>query len=398
MTAVGTQASGYRWLILLVCLVSCGMYYFSRESIPPLITKIQSVFSVSAGTAGLLVSAIVIPGVLMAIPAGFLINKYGFRLMGSLAMVCVALGSLVIVLSTNFISMLCGGVIMGLSSCFLTIGTAAIIPHWFKSRELGFAMGIYSIVYPLSTIIAFTVGPLMREFISWQSPFYLSIIGATLCGIFFFVLVKDRGLIIKSNVSSKSTAEEIVKNTAAWKVGLLWLFYSMASGAFVTWSPTLLSTFKDFNILGASSISSLYMVSTLLFIPVYGWISDKSGHRKPIMVAGLLGMASSILALIYLNDLPLIFIILLVGAFASAVPALAFASMAETMPPEKSGLGFGMMSFWNRTATVVVAPLVGFLLDTTQSIHTFACIALFAVLSATLALTLRKKPKPASSI
>jgi MFS family permease len=160
----------------------------------------------------------------------------------------------------------------------------------------------------------------------------------------------------------------------------------------------LLSTFKDFNILGASSISSLYMVSTLLFIPVYGWISDKSGHRKPIMVAGLLGMASSILALIYLNNLPLIFIILIIGAFASAVPALAFASMAETMPPEKSGLGFGMMSFWNRTATVVVAPFVGFLLDTTQSIHTFACISLFAVLSATLALTLRKKPKPASSI
>ena len=387
------QASNHRWIVLGVCLISCGMYYFSLESIPPLITKIQSVFGVGAGTAGLLVSSIVIPGVLMAIPAGFLINKYGFRIMGFLSMVCVSLGALIMVLSTDFISMLFGGVIMGLSSCFLTIGTAALIPRYFKRRELGFAMGIFSIVYPLSTIIAFTVGPLMRQSIGWQSPFYLSIVGAVLCGIFFFAIVKNTGLIIKSNVSTKSAAEEIIKNRAAWKVGLLWFFFSMASAAFVTWTPTMLLTFKSFNFISASFISSLYMVSTLLFIPFYGWASDKSGHRKPIMVAGLLGMASGVLVLVYLNNLPLILVILIIGVFASAVPPIALASMAETMPPEKSSIGFGLMSFWNRTATVIVAPLIGFLFDTTQSIHSFASIAIFVVISATFALTLKKMPQ-----
>jgi MFS family permease len=390
---VGAHASNNRWTVLLVCLTCCGMYYFSLESIPPLITKIQSVFSVGAGTAGLLVSSIVIPGVLMAIPAGFLINKYGFRFMGFIAMVCVSLGSLVMVLSTSFLSMLFGGVIMGLSSCFLTVGTAAIIPHWFKRKELGLAMAIFSIVYPLSTIIAFIVGPLMRQSVGWQSPFYISILGAILCGISFFAIVKNTGLIVKSNVSNKSAAKEILQNRAAWKVGLLWLFFSMASSAFVTWTPTLLLTFKNFDFISASSISSLYMVSILFFIPIFGWVSDKIGTRKPIMIGGLFGMASGVLALIYLNDLPLMLIIGIVGVFASAVPPLALASMAETMPPEKSGIGFGMMSFWNRIATVIVAPLVGFLLDTTQSIHSFASISIFAIFAATFALTLRKIPQ-----
>ncbi|MCL5949859.1 MAG: MFS transporter [Candidatus Bathyarchaeota archaeon] len=379
-------------MILSVCLISCGIYYFSLQSIPPLLTTIESVFSVGAGTAGLLISFIVFPGVLMAIPAGFLICKYGFRTMGFLSIVCVSLGSLIIAISTSFFSVLCGGVIMGLSSCFLTIGTASIIPHWFKSRELGLAMGIFSIGFPLATIIAFLIGPLMHQYLGWQSPFYLSTIGAILCGIFFLAIVKDTRLIIESRVSNKSYVKEFVKNKAAWKIGLIWLFYSMASSAFVTWTPTLLLTYKSLNIVSASSLSSLYMVSILLFIPLYGWVSDKYGKRKPIMVAGLFGMTCGVLTLIFVNGLPLIPIVLIIGAFASAVPPLAFALMAETMPLEKSGIGFGMMSFWNRTATVVVAPLIGFLLDATHSMtYSFVCISVFAVLSATLTLTSRQK-------
>lgn len=190
MTAEDTKVSKYRWVILAVCLISCGIYYFSLQSIPPLLTKIQSVFNVGAGTAGLLISFTVIPGLIMALPAGFLINKYHFRTMGVLAIVCVSLGSFIISISQGFLSAACGAVIMGLGSCFLTIGTAAIIPHWFKRKELGFAMGIYSIIFPLATIIAFLISPLMQQTLGWQSPFYLSTIGSIVCIFFFLSTIK----------------------------------------------------------------------------------------------------------------------------------------------------------------------------------------------------------------
>ncbi len=389
-----TYLSNYRWVVLAVCLISCGMYYFSLQSIPPLLTNIESAFSVGAGTAGLLISFTVIPGLLMALPAGFLINKYHFRTMGFLAMVCVSLGSLIISSSQVFLFAAFGAVIMGLGSCFLTIGTAAIIPHWFKKNELGFAMGIYSIVFPLATIIAFLISPFMQQSLGWQSPFYLSTIGSIVCGVFFLLIIKETGLSIKSQSSNskKSTVEEVIKNKAALKIGLIWLLYNMASAAFVTWTPTLLFTYKNLNILSASSISSLYMVATLFLIPVYGWAADKYRKRKTILFTGLIGLAFSVPALTYLDGVYLVPAVILVGVFASAVPAQALALMAETMPLEKSGIGFGMMSFWNRTATVIVAPLVGFLLDATQSmVQSFVCISVFAVLSAALTLTLRLK-------
>lgn len=125
-------------------------------------------------------------------------------------------------------------------------------------------------------------------------------------------------------------------------------------------------------------------------MPLYGWVADKRGKRKTIITVGLIGMACSVPTLIYLNGLLLIPAVIIVGVFASAIPPQALALMAEAMPLEKSGIGFGLMSFWNRTATVIVAPLVGFLLDATQSmVESFVCISAFAVLSATVTLTAR---------
>jgi len=297
-------------------------------------------------------------------------------------------------LSQGFLSAAFGAVIMGLGSCFLTFGTASIIPHWFQRKELGFAMGIYSITFltfPLATIIAFIVSPLMQQSLGWQSPFYLSTIGSIVCGT-FFLSIRGTGLTIESPARTKTSFKEVMKNSAALKVGLIWLLYNLASAGFVTWTPTLLFTYKDLNLLSASSLSSLYMVVTMFLIPVYGWAADKYRKRKTILAIGLVGMACSVPSLIYLNGLMLIPVIIFVGVFASAIPAQALALMGETMPLEKSGIGFGMMSFWNRTATVVVAPLVGFLLDATQSmVQSFVCISIFAVLSASFTLTLRQK-------
>lgn len=391
MTAEAAHAnvSSYRWVILAVCLISCGIYYFSLQSIPPLLPKIQSSFNIGSGTAGLLISFTVIPGLLMALPAGFLINKYHFQTMGFLAMVCVSIGSFVFAVSPNFVSAACGAVIMGLGSCFLTIGTAALISQCFERKELGLAMGIYSIIFPLATVIAFIISPFIQQSLGLQSPFYLSTIGSIICGAFFLLLIRNTKVIVRSQASKGSTFEEVKKN-AAWKVGLIWLLYNMASAAFVTWAPTLLFTYKSLNLVSASSISSLYMVATMFLIPIYGWASDKYRKRKNILIAGLIGMSCTVPLLIYLNGVLLIPAVILVGVFASAVPAQALALMAEALPPEKSGVGFGLMSFCNRTATVIAAPLVGFLLDATQSMaQSFVCISAFAVLSAALTLTSR---------
>jgi hypothetical protein len=64
------------------------------------------------------------------------------------------------------------------------------------------------------------------------------------------------------------------------------------------------------------------------------------------------------------------------------------------MPLKQVGLGFGMMPFWNRIATVIAAPLVGLFLQTIQSITlTWVFISAFALVGAGFAsFSFTKKP------
>jgi MFS family permease len=375
------------------------MYYFALQSMPPLMNRIQSVFAVDSATAGLLMSVVVIPGVILALPAGLLVNKYGFRRIGFLALTSVALGSLITAVATTFSLALLGRFVMGFGSCFLTIGTATIIPQWFQRKELGTAMGIYSIGVPIATIAAFFAVPLLEQSFGWQSPFYFGAVGGIGCAVFFVAAIKEKHA--KSEVEETDSVgiRQNLRNREVWKIGLIWLFFSIASSGFVTWTPSLFLTFKGLTPVHASVLSSMYMVSSLFFIPFYGWVSDRRGSRKPFLLAGLFGTAASIYALSFLQGAGLIVGVLVVGATAGAIPALALALMAQTVSVKHAGLGFGMMSFWNRTATIIEAPLIGYFLQISQSMSfTLMCLSSFALVAAALTLTTHTKRIQAHTI
>ncbi len=387
-----TAASSYRWVILFASLLSCDMYYFALQSMPPLMNRIQSVFAVDSATAGLLMSVVVIPGVILALPAGLLVNKYGFRRIGFLALTSVALGSLITAVATTFSLALLGRFVMGFGSCFLTIGTATIIPQWFQRKELGTAMGIYSIGVPIATIAAFFAVPLLEQSFGWQSPFYFGAVGGIGCAVFFAATIRDKHIPSEPNQTDLTGIRQNLKNREMWKIGLIWLSFSIASSGFVTWTPSLFLTFKGLTPVYASIISSMYMASSIFFIPFYGWLSDRKGSRKPFVIAGLFATAASIYALSFLKGTGLVVGVLVVGASAGAIPALAFVLMAQTVPVRQAGLGFGMMSFWNRTATIIEGPLIGYFLQMSESMgFTLLCLSSFAIIAGTLALNTHTK-------
>ncbi len=358
----------YRWLMLFICLLACDIYYFALQSVPPLLYRFESIFTIDKATAGLLMSIVVIPGIILALPAGLLISKYGFRKIGTLALISVALGSLITAFSTNFSLALLGRLTVGFGSCFLTIGTATIIPQWFKKNELGLAMGIYCIGSPAATIVAFFIVPLAAEWLGWQSPFYLGGIAGLIFATLFAVILKDAH--IKSTMANTKLSDIRRSLTGnVLRVSLMWFLFSVASSSFVTWTPNLLLNFKELNPLFASMISSLYMVSSIFFVPFYGLISDRFTDRRRFIIAGLIATAISMYLFSYLQGSTLIAGMLFIGASAGIIPALAFVLMAQALPSQHIGVGFGIMSFSNRIATVIGAPLIGFVLQTTQSMN-----------------------------
>jgi len=393
MTAVENQQpmSRYRWAVLFASVLAFIMFAYALQSVPPLLEQFQSIFGINAATAGLLMSMAVIPGIILALPAGILIGKYSFRKIGFLSTLLIAVGSLIMALASSFSVALLARFIVGLGGGLLSVGTPSIVPQWFEHKEMGKAMSVYAVGMPVGTAAAFFSAPVLAQSFGWQSLFYVGALVSTLIAIFFWVIVRD-GPLKGISTAKLSDAWQALRNREIWKVSLVWMFFNMVAIGFLTWSPDLFVKFKDLTLVNASIFSSLIMIANFLFVPLYGWASDKSGKRKPFIISGLTLMGLSLYAIIYLNGVFLAVSILILGAVAGGVPPLVMAITAQTLPPKSAGVGFGVITLWQNIGIAVTAPIVGYFISITNSLSlTFVGLSIFAYIGATIALTLRSK-------
>ena len=211
----------------------------------------------------------------------------------------------------------------------------------------------------------------------WRFPFYISLaIGITAAAV-FVVVVKEGPF---AEHKSKASTRQALGNFEIWKVGLVWLFFNAAALSFTTWAPKLFETYKGVPKVYASFLASLLMWAAIICVPIYGWMSDRTGRRKPFAVVGSFLMMLAFVALAYTSDLALVASILALGVTAAMVPPIASALPAEILGPSLASVGFGITGICLNLGAASAQPLVGFLLDVTNS-YVF-CLLGMAVLSA----------------
>ncbi|MBY0512007.1 MAG: MFS transporter [Rhodospirillaceae bacterium] len=79
-------------------------------------------------------------------------------------------------------------------------------------------------------------------------------------------------------------------------------------------------------------LTGLYTLAMFLFAPMWGWLSDRYG-RRPILLIGLIGFATSTLIFAFLSDIALLYAErFLSGLFAAAVTPVAAAMIGDRAP------------------------------------------------------------------
>ncbi len=114
--------------------------------------------------------------------------------------------------------------------------------------------------------------------------------------------------------------------------------------------------------LGASSLQigwivALYALAQLLFLPVWGWVSDRIG-RRPVILVSLLGTAVSFAVLAAAESIPVVYVArALTGLFAASIGAAQAVVTDLTQPKERThGMGMIGAAFG---ISLVVGPALG---------------------------------------
>lgn len=382
--------SRYRWVALFASFYAFVTFAFALQLAPPLMRPIIHEFNVSHAKAGLLMSMVMIPGIFLAIPAGMLVDRYGVRLTGSISTTLIALGCFITSIAGSFDIALVGRLILGVGGAFITTAMPAIIPQWFPPEELGKAMGIYGLNMPLASVIAFPSASILMLTHGWRYPFYIGTAMAILNIIVFTLLVKEGPL--KREREAGLSVHQALKSVETWKVGIVWLLFNAAALSFTTWSPKVFEDFKAMDPIYASFLASILMWAAMPCVPVFGWISDRIGKRRSLMVIGSALMAGALAAVAYTSDTALIASIIAIGVTAALVPPMVMALPPEILGPALAGTGFGIVGICLNTGIALAPPLIGFLIDTTGSpTLSFLGMALFSAVGAIVAYTLKTK-------
>ena len=83
-------------------------------------------------------------------------------------------------------------------------------------------------------------------------------------------------------------------------------------------------------------LTGLYTLSLFLFAPVWGWMSDRYGRRR-ILLLGLIGFGATTMTAAFIETLPAVYVErFLSGVFAAAVTPVASATIADLVTTEKA--------------------------------------------------------------
>jgi len=163
-----------RWLQLVLVWLVYGTLGLAIRSLAPLVTPILADLGMSNGQMGLVLGAWQAMYIVVAVFAGFILDRWGARraiLAGIFVVGCsLALRSL----ARGLGSLLPAVALLGVGGPLVSIGAPKLVSEWFEGRERGLAVGIYATGPIIGSLIALSathpiVMPLASG--SWRTVF-----------------------------------------------------------------------------------------------------------------------------------------------------------------------------------------------------------------------------------
>jgi len=145
-------------------------------------------------------------------------------------------------------------------------------------------------------------------------------------------------------------------------------FVSGFSWCFWSWLPKFLVDAKGFNYVEAGFLSSIPTVTSIIGCILVGAVSDR---RRRLLLAVFSALDALLLAVIVSlpisAPLPVFIVSVALSGITSAMWVLPYAMVAESLPPNLSGVGLGLLNFLDYLGSIAMTSRFGALVDRTGS-------------------------------
>lgn len=271
---------------------------------------------------GILGAAFYLPYVLMQMPVGYLVDRFGTRTLLTLAVLICSLSSLVFANSNVIETAIFSRVLLGFCSAAAFISALKLITVWFEPQKLALLVGITQALGMVGAAFGARLVPYLNQTVGWQDMFYSYAIMFFGLAILIFAVVRNAPPNGSTFVTQAPSSDKPIGSL--WSVifsKYTWinacyagLIYAPTDVMGELWGKEFLKHIHNLDNFQASHAVSYIFIGWAVGGPIAGWLADHFG-RRPIMIT------SAILGLILL---PILFYVPHLSLFAMNAIALLY--------------------------------------------------------------------------
>ncbi|MFC1942185.1 MFS transporter [Chloroflexota bacterium] len=333
----------------------------------PLLPFIRDEFALDYTQAGLLLSVYTWTYGIGQLPAGWLADRVGPRLLLTIGISGVALAGLLVGLSTTYILMAVFLVLLGLAGGGYHPSAAPLISSLVKPEKRGSILGIHQIGGTVSFFLAPLIAVGIATHLGWRGSFIAVAVPTLIFGIVFYMLLGHRGQ--SRTIESKRLGGDMEPASTQSQMRRLVAFLTLGivNYVFIYSAISFIPLFAVDHLMvseGAAAILLTVVHSAGLWGgPLGGYLSDRLGRVTVMLVAMLIAGPAFYFLSISSYGFGIYAVLLVIGLSTYITMPVSESFIIREVPEHRRSMVLGIYYFASRGGGGLVMPVLGYLID-----------------------------------
>jgi MFS family permease len=347
------------WLLTAVFY----FYQYSMRSAPAvMVPELSTAYGLSAVGVASLVGLFYFGYAPFSLVAGVAMDQLGPRKVVPIGAATVAIGAILFSTADGTLGSV-GRFMQGAGGVFALIGAVYLVTSYMPASRAATMIGVTQMFGMAGGSAGqFAVGPIVASGFPWDR-FWLvmGIIGLPLA-VLLFILIPKRQAPKGGNVGLGPAIKAmgaVFINPQSILCGLIAGLIFIPTTIFdMVWGVRFLQEAHDMPYSLAVLRSASVPFGWIIGCPLLGWISDRIGRRKPVIIGASLVLIGALALILFgpRDVFPSYSLGLLTG-IASGAAMIPYTVIKEANRPEHSGTATGVINFLNFALTAILGPV-----------------------------------------
>lgn len=360
------------WLIWGLAAAFYFSDYMARVAPGVMHHALQLDFGINEAGFGILTASFYVPYIAMQLPVGLTVDRFSIRWILTLMSLLTAFGCVVFGLADGLLVASIGRMLIGFSAAFAFVCALRLATSWFPPAMLGLLAGFTQALGMLGAAAGEAPVSFLVSTVEWRHSMLIIAFVFIILASLLYQFVRDKPgarpyeIRQDNHLSIFQSLKIILSNKQTW-INALYAGFLFGPTAVIgeAIGPAYLQYGHGLSAHTAAFATGLIFIGWGIGGPLTGWLSDKMGRRKPLMIiTAVCGIIlSSIFVFIPQMDKNFAYIIFFLFGFTNTGVAIAYAVSTELHEQRVVGTS---IAFTNMTSIFIGAslqPIVGYLVD-----------------------------------